>query len=266
MKNILIIGCGLLGSSLLRRVHKKKLAKKIFIYEKSEKNLKKMKNKKYSESNAHQSGGKMTIYNDYILLSVGDYRYRELAQDDDTFFGKILKINLDNINDIEIFSKGHRNPQGLIYYNQEQIISTEHGPKGGDEINFIIQDKNYGWPISSYGDHYDGVFRESAPLNKSHKDFGFQEPIEYFVPSIGISDLIKIEKDFFDNRKENLFISSLKYKTLYIYELNNELTNIKKIDEIFIGERIRDFTYLEKSNLYVMVLEDTPSLGILSID
>ena len=232
----------------------------------AEKNLKKIKDTKYIESNAHQSGGKMTIYNDNILLSVGDYRYRELAQNDDTFFGKILKISLKNNDNIEIFSKGHRNPQGLIYYNQKKIISTEHGPKGGDEINFIIKDKNYGWPISSYGEHYDGVFRESAPLKKSHEEFGFQEPAKYFVPSIGISDLVKIEKKFYDNGKENLFVSSLKYKTLYFYELNNELSSIKKIYSFPVGERIRDLTYIEKSNLYVMILEDSPSIGILFFD
>jgi glucose/arabinose dehydrogenase len=208
----------------------------------------------------------MAIYNDNIILSVGDYRYRELAQNDDTFFGKIVKISLKHNKNVEIFSKGHRNPQGLIYYDQKKIISTEHGPRGGDEINFIIKDKNYGWPISSYGEHYDGIFRENAPLKNSHKDWGFQEPVEYFVPSIGISDLINVKKIFYNNGKNNLFVSSLKYKTLYLYELNDKLSKVQKIDSFSVGERIRDLTYVEKSNFYVMILEDGPSIGILFFD
>ena len=87
--------------------------------------------------------------------------------------------------------QGHRNPQGLKYIeSQNLLLMSEHGPKGGDEININyldkIEDKNYGWPISSYGEHYDGKFREEAPLNKSHKEYGFIEPMKYFVPSIGL--------------------------------------------------------------------------------
>ena len=69
---------------------------------------------------------------------------------DDSDIGKILFINLDNYKKI-IFSKGHRNPQGLLNIDNKNILSTEHGPYGGDEINKIIFGKNYGWPIASYG-------------------------------------------------------------------------------------------------------------------
>ena len=65
---------------------------------------------------------------------------------DDSDIGKILFINLDNYKKI-IFSKGHRNPQGLLNIDNKNILSTEHGPYGGDEINKIIFGKNYGWPI-----------------------------------------------------------------------------------------------------------------------
>tara|TARA_Y100000389_G_C17458562_1_gene519908 strand:- start:1924 stop:3333 length:1410 start_codon:yes stop_codon:yes gene_type:complete len=229
----------------------------------AEKELKKIVDTKYSEANAHQSGGKMSILDNNILLSIGDYRYRELAQDDNSLFGKIIKINLDDNKNVEIFSKGHRNPQGLIFYDKKKIISTEHGPKGGDEINLITKNGNYGWPISSYGEHYDGKFRENAPLNKSHKKFGFKEPIEYFNPSIGISDLIKIQNNFIKNVKDSFFVASLKKKTLYIFGLNETLNKVEELANFSIGERIRDFTYLENSDIYVMVLEDSPSIGII---
>ena len=73
-----------------------------------------------------------------------------------------------------MFTLGHRNPQGLFYDKKNKIIlETEHGPQGGDEINILRKNLNYGWPISSYGEHYDGKFRKNAPLNKSHIEFGF---------------------------------------------------------------------------------------------
>ena len=74
------------------------------------------------------------------------------------------------------------------------FFSSEHGPKGGDEINLIRLDKkdelqNFGYPVSSYGDHYDGKFRDEAPLNKSHIKYGFIEPI--FSLKKEILDLVK---------------------------------------------------------------------------
>lgn len=89
-----------------------------------------------------------------ILVTLGASETEgELAQKNDSPYGKILFFDLETKN-YEIFSKGHRNPQGLIV-DEENIISTEHGPYGGDEINQILQGKNYGYPISSYGDSYD---------------------------------------------------------------------------------------------------------------
>ena len=78
-------------------------------------------------------------------------------------FGKIVVINKNDIDkiisgeednlDLKIFSKGHRNPQGLTRIN-DSFFSVEHGPLGGDELNKLIKDKNYGWPVVSYGTHY----------------------------------------------------------------------------------------------------------------
>ena len=86
-----------------------------------------------NEFNAHQSGGKIISFDDnHILLSIGDYRERHLAQDTKSVFGKIIKVNTNNGN-YEIISIGHRNPQGL-YFDKENnfILETEHGPQGGD--------------------------------------------------------------------------------------------------------------------------------------
>lgn len=226
----------------------------------------KSKNNYDKEFNAHQSGGKLFKYDDdNIILTMGDYRLRKLAQDINSTFGKILKLNSKSKR-YEILSLGHRNPQGLYYdLDKDYVISTEHGPDGGDEINLNLNTKivkNFGWAISSYGEHYGG--KESYenkskykkyPLHKSHKDYNFIEPIKYFVPSIGISQLVQIKQNKF-------LLSSLKDESIYTFTLNkkNELTEFKRIE---IGERIRDMVYDSEKKEVILFLENTASIGIL---
>ena len=118
-------------------------------------------------------------------------------------------------------------PQG-IYFDKENnfILETEHGPQGGDEVNLIEVNKiiknniqNYGWPVSSAGEHYGGKIKnikkyEKYPLYKSHTEHGFIEPLHSFVPSIGISEIVKIGPNKY-------VISSLKDKSL-LFELNEK--------------------------------------------
>tara|TARA_B100000575_G_C23076916_1_gene620343 strand:+ start:35 stop:1402 length:1368 start_codon:yes stop_codon:yes gene_type:complete len=222
------------------------------------------------EFNAHQSGGRMINFDDnHILFSIGDYRNRFHAQDKQSVNGKIIKINTNNYK-YDIFSMGHRNPQGLYFdRNKNFIIETEHGPKGGDEINIIHVDKfnnkeiqNFGWAIVSAGDHYGGKKKEGFeerykkyPLHKSHKDYGFIEPLKSFVPSIGISEVTKIDQNEY-------VVSSLGGRAIYFFKINknNQITNLEKI-EVF--ERVRDLVY-SNNNLYLF-FEDTASIGIINI-
>ena len=158
------------------------------------------------------------------------------------------------------------------------IIFTEHGPKGGDEININLETdnkviENYGWPISSYGEHYDGKFREDAPLHKSHKDYGFVEPIKYFTPSIGISQIIKVPKIFNQKFTNDFFVSALGYKhrikdggrSIHHLRLSENFDKIIFEDVIPIGERIRDLIFVKENNKVLIILENTPSLGILEL-
>lgn len=222
------------------------------------------------EFEALQSGGKIVAINDdNILLSIGDYRSRFLAQDKVSVNGKIILININSGN-YKIVTMGHRNPQGLLVDKEANIIlETEHGPRGGDEINLIEIDKilentisNYGWPISSAGVHYDHHSdtkksinkRIKYPLYNSHSEYGFLEPLKSFVPSIGISEIIKIKKN-------NYAVASMKDKSIYYFELKNKkIENIKRV-EVF--ERIRDMIIRE--NKIYLFLEDTPSIGIISL-
>jgi len=214
---------------------------------------------------AVQSGGRIEVIDDNsILLSVGDFRYRKQAQNLNSLFGKIIKINLKN-SKYEIISLGHRNPQGLFYdAEKKMILSTEHGPQGGDEVNLINLKKseslpNYGWPIASYGEHYGGKSEENKnkykkyPLLKSHSQNGFYEPIKFFVPSIGISQI-----DKFDDNK--YVFSSLKEKSLFFFELDQENNYIQQ-RKIKLQSRIRDIKTF-KDKLYI-VFENDISIGIL---
>ena len=229
---------------------------------------------KAKEYNSNQSGGKIHVYKNKLLFTIGDYTQRNLAQDDNVLFGKIVLIDLKNKTH-EIFSKGHRNPQGLLYLKDEDIIlETEHGPKGGDEVNKIIKGRNYGWPISSYGKLSRVNFESSGrndpiPFN-SHKDYGFEEPLKYFSPSVGISQLIYVPKDF-NNKNNNIFVASMGrkktkpyvYKAIFDLKFNDDYSKVIDEDEIIIGERIRDLIYVESNNLVVLVLENSPSIAIL---
>lgn len=217
------------------------------------------------EFHAHQSGGRIIgLNNNQIAFSTGDYRMRSLAQDETSVNGKILNINTIT-KSFELLSIGHRNPQGLFYDDDfNYILSTEHGPKGGDEINLIKLNQkkipNYGWPIASYGEHY-GYKSENVekykkyPLLKSHADNGYIEPLKYFSPSIAISEVVGIGK-------KQYVVSSMKDKSLYFFDLN-ENNEIKNFDRVEIGERIRDLIVFKKR--LILFLEDSGSIGVIDL-
>ncbi len=220
------------------------------------------------EFNAHQSGGRITNLNkDTVLLSTGDFRSRHRVQNKKSIFGKIIKISKNN-KDYSIISMGHRNPQGLFYDKANNfLLEAEHGPEGGDEINLIQLNENttpnYGWAISSYGEHYGGKKAEhnkkkyiKYPLYKSHSEYGFIEPIKYFNPSIGISQIIGLDE------KNKYVVASLKDNSIYFFDLinNNKIDNLERIN---MGERIRDMIKIE--NGLVLFLEDTASLAFVNL-
>lgn len=219
------------------------------------------------EFDAQSSGGRIIDFDqNHILLSVGDYKSRYRAQKKDSVFGKIIKIDI-NTGQSELLSLGHRNPQGLLFDNQNNLILvTEHGPQGGDEINLIEINKentpNYGWAIASYGEHYGGKFKKNFekykkyPLLKSHKNNGFIEPIKYFADSIGISEITGLSSN------KSYAVSSLEDYSLYFFNLdiNNQIQNLERVE---IGASIRDLIFY--NNKLILFLEDTASIGIINL-
>ena len=214
-----------------------------------------------------QAGGRMIKYKDSLLLTVGDYKDLTLYKTvENRLFCKILSINLKTKKH-KILSKGHRNPQGLLYIEEEDlIISSEHGPKGGDEINKILTDTkeipHYGWPIASHGNFYGSEsteIRKQIMKFKNHEDNGYVEPILIFEPAIGPSEIVKAEY----KSNKSFLVASLREKSLFEFEYSKNEKEAKVTDEIYLGERIRDIKLMENGE-YFLILGNTGSFAILN--
>ena len=233
---------------------------------------------------AHSSGGRMFKFNEKIIFSTGEFLDRSKAQDINSVFGKILTLdpNQKNQNIFKVLSMGHRNVQGLFFDEADlKIISTEHGPQGGDEININHLEKkinNYGWPLSSYGEHYGFNERDDnqevykiAPLNKSHEKYGFVEPLKYFVPSIGISQIVKVDDSLLlEDDKKLLIFGALGDNpsegdmSIHLLFTDKNYINEYKHNVLEINNRIRDIIVLEK-NLILFTLETSETLALLTL-
>ena len=186
------------------------------------------------------------------------------SQNINSIFGKILFIPFKDPKNFIIFSSGHRVIQGLNVH-ENIIIATEHGPRGGDEINKIIKNKNYGWPIVSLGERYDFQYNNNfLAYKKNHKLNNFEEPLFAFTPSIGISQIINLPKSFSIFYDNHYVLASLNGKTIYFIRFDDELNKILTLEKIFIGQRIRDLKYYKKLESIFLALEDEGEIGILS--
>jgi len=158
-----------------------------------------------------------------------------LSQDMTASYGKSILIHIKDRRS-EIFTSGIRNPQGMYIDPKGNIWETEHGPQGGDELNLLKQGLNYGWPIVTYGTDY-GTF--AWPLNPKQGDHeGFEAPFFSWVPSLGVSNLVGVEKDLFPVWKGDLLVSSLNYRRLFRLRIRND--RVVYEEPIEIGMRIRD--------------------------
>ncbi len=177
----------------------------------------------------------------HLLLTVGDQEFdgwhseTPLPQEETASYGKIIVIETDS-KIARIYSRGHRNPQGLYVDAHGSIWSTEHGPEGGDELNLILQGTNYGWPLVTLGTEY-GSF--SWPLSQRQGEHDeFELPIFAWTPAIGISSLLGVEQDLFPIWHGDLLVSSLKDRALWRVRVRQE--RVLYVERIDIGEKIRD--------------------------
>lgn len=171
-----------------------------------------------ASSNDYHYGSRVVFDNkDHLYLSVGERGERELIQKLDNHLGKILRLNLDGtvpkdnpyvgnkIAKEEIYSFGHRNPQGLsIRPDTDEVWEAEMGPRGGDEVNLIKPQANYGWPEITYGREYTG-----GKIGEGQTRSDVIGPIVYWTPSISPSGMTFYTGDKMPQWKGNLFLGCL---------------------------------------------------------
>ncbi|KGG16343.1 MULTISPECIES: PQQ-dependent sugar dehydrogenase [unclassified Prochlorococcus] len=205
-----------------------------------------------SDFGGHALGGRINRLNNKILFTVGDLDHNldgdiRIAQSKKNAIGKVISI--DNDGSFKVISMGHRNQQGMVIFNGKVII-TEHGPRGGDEINLISDGKHYGWPYYSYGIGYD--FHAKHRVKHTNK---YKKPIFYFTPSIAISEIIHYKGNEFPYWKDKLIVSSLKAKSLFLLDIDPLTMNILSVERIYVGHRIRDIKEMPSGSI-VFITDD----------
>ena len=162
----------------------------------------------------------------------------------------------------EIWTYGHRNPQGLVIHPETgDIWATEHGPQGGDELNLIVKGHNYGWPVIGYGVNYGTGSR----IHEGTERDGMDQPVHYWVPSIATSGLLLYTGDRFPKWKGNLFVgglagAQLARLTLDGRRVTNEETLVKGLG------RIRDVRQGPDGYIYLAIDTDSDNPGVVRLE
>jgi len=195
-----------------------------------------------------------------LFVTLGERNAMQPAQDLTGHLGKVVRIAPDGSvpkdnpfvkrEDArpEIWSYGHRNPQGAaIHPVSGKLWINEHGARGGDEINIPEAGKNYGWPVIAYGRHYSG-----AKIGEGTHKEGMEQPIHYWDPSIGPSGMAFYTGDSFPAWKGNLFIGAMPLRHLQRLELDGEKVVHEERLLIGLGERIRDVRQAPDGTIWVL--------------
>ena len=205
-------------------------------------------------------GSRIAFDNDSLYFSIGDRGVRDNGQDTQTHAGAILRLMPDGsvpsdnpfIADKavldEIWSYGHRNPQGLVYDAQnKKLWSIEHGPRGGDELNLIKSGANYGWPITSHGKEYWGPISVGDGKLKE----GVEPPVKVYIPSIAPGSLALYRGSKFPELNGKLLAGALKLTHINVVTVNDAAKTIAE-ERIMaeLGERIRDIEVTPKGDIY----------------
>lgn len=200
----------------------------------------------------------------HIFFSIGDRGTRAHGQDPSTLAAVIVRLNLDgstpkdnpfkakNLHDYktrgEVFSFGHRNPQGLYFDDASQtLFASEHGPRGGDEINIIRAGANYGWAEVSFGKEYWGPIQVGEATERDD----VTAPITVYTPSIGPSGLIRVQGEQYPNLKGMLISGALAIPQLSIIGLDEKLKQTSQ-KALFrdLNQRVRDITQSPEGLIY----------------
>ena len=216
-------------------------------------------------------GSRIAFDDTHLYFSIGDRGNRPNGQNLETHAGSILRLNVDGsvpqdnpFVDVEgsrneIWSYGHRNPQGLVWDGVNQRLwSIEHGPRGGDELNLIEKGANYGWPIISYGKEY-ASFRSVG--EGTHKE-GMEQPKKFYIPSIAPGSLMQYTGEAFPEWKGDLFSGALKLRHINRIKLDQEgnaITEERLMEDL--NERIR--ALLQSPEGWIYFSTDSGSIYVI---
>ena len=212
-------------------------------------------------SSGRHFGGRIVLDQDHVYLTIGDRGEQDRSQDLSDHAGSIIRLHLDGrIPDDnpfrtqldtlpEIYSYGHRNPQGAALHPETGALWThEHGPQGGDEINRIVAGRNYGWPIITYGRNY-GL---GTPIGEGTEKDGMEQPQLYWDPSIAPSGMTFYQGTAIPEWQGSWFVGALKAQMLV--QLNQGDGLMRQVARLFRGElgRIRDVREGPDGALYLL--------------
>ena len=208
-----------------------------------------------------------------LLINVGDgFDLREQAQNLSNHFGSLVRVTDDGKvpqdnpfigvagAQPEIYSYGHRNQQSIaVERGSGKIYQTEHGPRGGDELNLIEAGKNYGWPVATFGIDYSG-----ARISPYTSYDGTEQPLVDWSPSIGPSGMTIYDGAQFPDWQGDIFVSSLIYSKIIHIDMVNGAP--KQQSDMFseIGDRLRDIRTGADGALYILSEGDNGKLWRVS--
>lgn len=202
---------------------------------------------KVNSSRGVHFGSRIAFIDDYVFFGMGDRGDRPTAQSLKNHGGTLMRLHKDGrvpkdnpfVNQKgalpEIWSYGHRNPQGLVYDGERKVLwEMEHGPRGGDEINLVRKGANYGWPKQGYGKEYWGPIRVGEDKVK-----GTIQPIKVYDPSIAPCGLEVYSGKVFKKWKGDLFAGALKSKHLNRIVIKNKKAHKEERLLGEMGRRVR---------------------------
>lgn len=214
------------------------------------------------DTDVHYGGRMAFLPDETLLITVGDgFEYREEAQKTESHLGSVVRINDDGSVPAdnpfvgqdgaapELFTIGHRNPQGIAYDPvSERIYQHEHGPKGGDEVNILRPGLNYGWPIATRGVDYSG-----ALISPFETYDGMEEPLRVWSPSIAPAGLTVYRGDAFPQWRGDLLVAALVPGN--VRRLDIERGQIVDEEILFpeVRERVRDVREAPDGSLYILI-------------
>jgi len=192
----------------------------------------------------HTAGRFEVIDKNSVYLTVGDLGFTRIGDRKKRGdLGSVFKLTARTA---EKISQGHRNPQGIVLYNNDTLMVSEHGPRGGDELNIVKKGNDYGWPFVTYGQPYGAGDYVKPTKTGTHE--GFVKPITYWVPSIAPTELVQLPNQGWGDWNSALVLGTLREEVLVFIALNQKL-EVTSTQQIDVGQRVRDLDVLSDGSL-----------------